>query len=200
MGQLLLIEGLLWCCIGILWFRLPNRLRDMCLCFHADHIHHRFLRRNQNLQSHLPGQHSTYCGTGCQTEFGTCGTVQPSASHSTSSYSSTSPSFPTSSSTRTSISSSTSSSSSDILQPSKATKATHLSTGAKAGIGIGVAVLGVLITVLLAWWLIRRRSRHGYQGSPNVDADENVIYAKKYGARRLFRVGHRKQKGECAFK
>ncbi|KAL4876415.1 hypothetical protein BJY04DRAFT_223049 [Aspergillus karnatakaensis] len=93
------------------------------------------------------GEDSTYCGTGCQSEFGICGLnsiTSISSSTSTSTSSSTSTSDPSASAT---------------IAPSQISDSSNdgLSKGAIAGISVGASVAGCALIALLVWLLIFRK-------------------------------------------
>jgi len=102
------------------------------------------------------GSTDVYCGTGCQGDFGECnGTstiVVPSSSH-TSSLSTSS------SSTSSSTSSTTPNPTGTAIPAVETQRASTMSTGAKAGVGIGVAGAGVAAIGAIIFFLRRRKAR-----------------------------------------
>ncbi|RDW74253.1 uncharacterized protein DSM5745_06915 [Aspergillus mulundensis] len=107
------------------------------------------------------GGNASYCGTGCQAMFGSCGldaTTTAATVTSTSTSSSTSSSA-SSSSSSTSATSSPASSATPTSDPEGSGGDGGLSKGAIAGISVGSAVGGLAIIALLVWLLFFRRKK-----------------------------------------
>ncbi|KAL2807893.1 hypothetical protein BJX63DRAFT_55976 [Aspergillus granulosus] len=129
------------------------------------------------------GGDNTYCGAGCQPEFGNCYTLSEPSTSTTSSTSFTS------STSSTSPASSASSTNTNTV-PSAINSGSHttssggsdgLSKGAIAGVSVGAAVGACALISLIVWFVFFRRRKPAYPDKIILE-DTKPVLAEAYGA------------------